>query len=72
MRKNNLTKDTAMYDYQSDATKFINEYIDKNPQEADQRLINRGMLWDVELSPEEQANFEAAKLPKKPYAYQPD
>ncbi len=59
-----------MYDYQSDATKFIDEYIEKNPQEAEQRLKNRALLWDVELNPEDQADFEAAALPKPPYAYQ--
>lgn len=30
------------------------------------------LLWDVELNPEEQAGFEAAELPKPPYAYQAD
>ena len=61
-----------MYDYQSDATKFIDAYLEKNPKEAEERMKNRNMLWDIELSPEEQANFEAAALAKKPCAYQPD
>ncbi|KLT72057.1 hypothetical protein PL75_10235 [Neisseria arctica] len=61
-----------MYNYKSEATQFIEEYLDKNPQEAEQRLKNRALLWDVELNPEEQADFAAAALPKKPYAYQPD
>ena len=61
-----------MYDYQSDATQFINDYLKKHPKEAEQRLKNRSLLWDVELNPEDQADFEAAALPKKPYAYQPD
>lgn len=61
-----------MYNYKSEATQFLEEYLDKNPQEAEQRLKNRALLWDVELNPEEQANFAAAALPKKPYAYQPD
>ena len=39
-------------------------------QEADQRLKNRNLLWDVELNPEDEAGFEAAALPKPPYAYQ--
>ena len=61
-----------MYDYQSEATQFINDYLEKHPEEAKRRLENRGLLWDVELNPEDEANFAAAKLPKKPYAYQPD
>lgn len=44
-----------MYHYKSDATQFIDDYIEKHPQEAEQRLKNRALLWDVELSPEEQA-----------------
>ena len=58
-----------MYDYQSDATKFLNEYIEKHPEEAERRLQNRHLLWDVELKPEEQADFAAAKVAKKPYTY---
>lgn len=61
-----------MYHYKSEATQFLEEYIKQHPEEAKQRLKNRGLLWDVELNPEEQAGYEAAKLPKKPYAYQPD
>lgn len=61
-----------MYDYQSDTTKFLNEYLKQHPEEVEQRLKNRGLLWDVELNPEEQAQFEAAKVAKKPYTYQTD
>ena len=61
-----------MYDYQSEAAQFLNDYLEKNPEEAKRRLENRGLQWDVELNPEDEANFAAAKLPKKPYAYQPD
>jgi hypothetical protein len=61
-----------MYQYQSDTTQFLNQYLQENPEVAAERLDNRAILWDVELSPEEQADFAAAALPKKPYAYQPD
>ena len=30
-----------MYHYKSDATQFIDDYIEKHPQEAEQRLKNR-------------------------------
>lgn len=61
-----------MYNYQSEATQFLNQYLEKNPEVAAERLENRALLWDVELSAEEQEQFKAAKLPKKPYPYQPD
>lgn len=60
------------YNYQSDTTQFLNEYLAQNPEEAEQRLRNRGLLWDVELNPEEQQQFAAAAVAKKPYAYQTD
>ncbi|MDO4878141.1 MAG: DUF3460 family protein [Neisseria sp.] len=58
-----------MYNYQSDTTEFLNQYIEQHPEEAEQRLKNRGLLWDVELKPEEQEDFAAAKVAKKPYTY---
>lgn len=61
-----------MYDYQSETTQFLNKYIEEHPEEIQQRLKNRGLLWDVQLDAEAEAGYEAAKLPKKPYAYQPD
>lgn len=65
-------KEHTVYNYQSEATQFLNDYLDKHPEEAEQRLKNRHILWDVELNPEDEANFAAAAVPKKPYAYQPD
>lgn len=61
-----------MYNYQSDTTRFLNDYLEKNPQEAETRLKNRALLWDVELNSEEQEGFAASEVAKKPYAYQPD
>ncbi|MDO4998285.1 MAG: DUF3460 family protein [Neisseria sp.] len=61
-----------MYHYKSEATEFLNDYLEKHPEEAEQRLKNRSLLWDGKTTPEELAAFEASKLPKKPYAYQPD
>ena len=58
-----------MYHYKSEATQFLEEYIEQHPEEAKQRLKNRGLLWDVELNPEEQADFAAGKIAKKPYTY---
>lgn len=61
-----------MYHYQSEATQFLNRLIEEKPELEQQRLENRGLLWDVELNPEEQKNFEAAKVAKKPYTYYQD
>ena len=61
-----------MYHYQSDATQFLNRLIEEKPELEQQRLENRGLLWDVEHNPEEHENFEAAKVAKKPYTYYQD
>ena len=58
-----------MYNYQSDATQFLHKYIEEHPEEQERRLQNRGLLWDVELNPEEQADFAAGKVAKKTYTY---
>lgn len=61
-----------MYDkYQSDTTQFLNDLIQKNPELEQERLQNRALLWDVTLNPEEQAQYEAAKLPKNPTPISP-
>ncbi|HGM1904369.1 hypothetical protein DT75_01880 [Neisseria gonorrhoeae] len=61
-----------MYHYQSEATQFLNRLIEEKPELAQERLKNRGLLWDVELNPEKQKNFESAKVAKKPYTYYQD
>lgn len=61
-----------MYHYQSEATQFLNRLIEEKPELAQERLKNRGLLWDVELNPEEQKNFESAKVAKNPYPYSQD
>lgn len=60
-----------MYHYQSEATQFLNRLIEEKPELEQQRLENRAFV-DVELNPEEQENFEAAKVAKKPYTYYQD
>ncbi len=61
-----------MYNYQSDTTQFLNEFIEQHPEEAKQRLKNRYLLWDVELNADEQKAFAEARIAKKPYTYQAD
>lgn len=58
--------------YQSDTTKFLNDLITNNPELEEERLRNRGLLWDITLNPEEQQAFAKSALPRKPYMYQAD
>ena len=61
-----------MYNYQSEATQFLNEFIAQHPEEVEQRLKNRQLLWDVELNADEQQAFAESRIAKKPYTYQAD
>ncbi|MCP1771250.1 hypothetical protein J2T38_000039 [Neisseria perflava] len=61
-----------MYNYRSEATQFLDKLMEERPDLAQQRLDNRHLLWDVTLDPQEQAEFEAAKVAKKPYTYYQD
>ena len=65
-----FTEQNHMYHYKSDATQFLDKLMVDHPELEQQRLANRKLLWDVELNPEEQAGFEAAKVAKKPYTYE--
>ena len=65
-----LSKEHIMYQYKSDTTQFLDAYLEEHPEEKTKQLQHRGMLWDVALNPEDEANFKAASLPKKGYSYQ--
>lgn len=58
-----------MYHYQSDTTRFLNQYLAEHPEVAAERVANRNLLWDVQLSAEEQQDFDAAKVAKQAYTY---
>ena len=61
-----------MYSYKSDATQFLNEYLQKHPEEVKKRIQGRLRLWDVELNPDEQKAFAKAHTPRGAYFYQAD
>ena len=35
------------YDYESDTTKFLREFLDKHPEELEAQRKGRGMWWDA-------------------------
>lgn len=56
--------------YTSDVTQMIQELKAKKPTlEAEQRA-GRALLWDKNLDRQQQAEFQAAKVPQQPYVYQ--
>jgi hypothetical protein len=57
-------------DYTSDTTQFIEQLKAQHPElEAEQRQ-GRALLWDKQLSRNEQQEFKEARVAQKPYVYQ--
>jgi hypothetical protein len=56
--------------YQSEATNFIEALKRNKPTlEAEQRA-GRALLWDKQLNQHDMADWDAARVPQKPYPYQ--
>lgn len=57
-------------DYQSDTTQFINQLKTQRPELDTQQQEGRALLWDKQLSRDEQQAFKAGRVAQKPYVYQ--
>jgi hypothetical protein len=57
-------------DYSSDATAFIDQLKTQRPELGAQQRQGRALLWDKQVSREDQAEFKAARVAQKPYVYQ--
>jgi hypothetical protein len=56
--------------YTSEITQFIEELKARKPSlEAEQRA-GRALLWDRPIDRDEQAEYDAARVPQKAYVYQ--
>ena len=59
----------ARPEYVSETQAFIQQLkADKPTLEAEQRS-GRGLLWDKTIDRQNQAGFQAARVPQKPYVY---
>ena len=59
-------------EYVSEFTKFMTEFLDRNPEQKTQQVKNRSTWWDRELDREIYDGFDKAKIKQKSYVYQPD
>ena len=55
--------------YESDTTRFIRDFLDKNPEVVEKQRIARSMWWDRMQNREQRKQFEESSVPKKPYEY---
>ncbi len=55
--------------YESDLTKFMREFLEKNPQVVEKQKAYRATWWDKQLDREERARFEQSRERQEPYPY---
>jgi len=58
--------------YESDITRFLNQYKQEHPDVEQRQREGRARLWDKELDPELLEGFKQAKVAQRPYVYQND
>jgi hypothetical protein len=58
--------------YQSDFTRFMNDFLQQHPEVDAQRRELRLTWWDRKLDLDDLRRWREAKVAQKPYVYQPD
>lgn len=61
-----------MANYTSEITLFLNDYLEKNPEVAAERLVNRATWWDKPQTLSEQKDWSAANVAQTAYVYFPN
>ena len=59
----------SMKGYESDVTRFIREFLARNPEVVAKQAKARATWWDRPQNFKENAAQDAAEVPKKPYEY---
>lgn len=55
--------------YESEHTKFMREWMEKHPEEAEEQKKGRALWWDKPQTLEAQKTYDQAKVPTKAYYY---
>jgi hypothetical protein len=55
--------------YESEATQFIKEFLERNPEVVEKQKRHRATWWDRPQSLEERSRLEQAKVPHDGYVY---
>ena len=58
-----------MKDYESDTTRFIREFLQKNPQIVEKQIRARATWWDRPQDLQERKRLEESLVSMKPYEY---
>jgi hypothetical protein len=57
-------------DYQSETTQFLNQLKAAQPELEARQRQGRELLWDKAVDRQAWADYQAARVPQKPYVYQ--
>ena len=55
--------------YESEHTRFMREWMEKNPRAADEQKKGRALWWDKPQEADTQRRTQASKVPVKGYYY---
>jgi uncharacterized protein DUF3460 len=55
--------------YESDITKFMREFLEKNPDVVARQKRFRATWWDKRLDPEQRKRWEESKIAPPSYPY---
>lgn len=58
--------------YESEHTKFMREWLARNPEQIEEQRKGRALWWDKPQSVEERERAQATRVPQKSYYYQTD
>jgi hypothetical protein len=58
--------------YKSDVTNFIETLKAQKPTLEDEQRAGRALLWDRAVDRKASTEWQAARVPQKPYVYQTD
>lgn len=56
--------------YVSEHTKFMQEWLEKHPEQIEEQKKGRALWWDKPQDVATQAEYTAAKVPTRSYYYQ--
>ena len=56
-------------DYQSETTQFLKQLQAQKPNLQAQQVQGRALLWDKTVDREVWAQYQASRVPQKPYVY---
>jgi hypothetical protein len=58
--------------YESELTRFMREFLEKNPEQVEEQKKGRALWWDKPQDLETNKRFRESRVPQKGYYYGDD